>query len=113
MNRRKFLGTTGPALLASSLFGPTFGGAEAYPSRPIRIVVPGSAGGVLDVVARRLTDPIGKRLGQQVVIENKPGANGIIWRGARGEVQARRLYRPHGQFNVDLDHSLAVRAASL
>ena len=60
MNRRKFLGTAGPALLASSLFGPTFGRAEAYPSRPIRIVVPGAAGGVLDVVARRLTDPIGR-----------------------------------------------------
>jgi len=78
VSRRKFLGATGRALLASSLFSATFVRAEAYPSRPVRIVVPGAAGGVLDVVARRLTEPVGKRLGQQVVIENKPGANGII-----------------------------------
>jgi tripartite-type tricarboxylate transporter receptor subunit TctC len=87
MNRRKFLRTVGPALLTSGMLKPSLGMAEAYPSRPVRIVVPGSAGGVLDVVARRLTYPIGKRLGQQVLVENKPGANGII--GAESVAKAK------------------------
>jgi tripartite-type tricarboxylate transporter receptor subunit TctC len=52
--------------------------AQAYPNKPIRIVVPYPAGGGLDVMARLLGDRLGKRLGQAAVIENKPGAGTII-----------------------------------
>ena len=52
--------------------------AEAYPSRPIRIILPAAAGGVLDVVARRLTDTLSRSLGQPVIVDNRPGANGFI-----------------------------------
>ena len=49
-----------------------------YPNRPIRIVAPFSAGAATDTLIRRLADPVGKLLGQSMVIENKPGAQGAI-----------------------------------
>jgi tripartite-type tricarboxylate transporter receptor subunit TctC len=52
--------------------------ADEYPSRPIHIVVPYAPGGSTDVVARLLAEKMGQSLKQSVVIENKPGANGMI-----------------------------------
>ena len=52
--------------------------AQAYPSRPIRFVVPYAAGGTTDLVARIVGDEVKARLGQPVVIENRPGAGGNI-----------------------------------
>jgi tripartite-type tricarboxylate transporter receptor subunit TctC len=52
--------------------------AQTYPIRPIRIVVPYPPGNLADVTARTLAEPLSKRLGQPIVIENKPGATGII-----------------------------------
>jgi tripartite-type tricarboxylate transporter receptor subunit TctC len=49
-----------------------------YPSRPIRIISPLSSGGSGDAIARTVGEIIGEALGQQVVIDNRPGANGII-----------------------------------
>jgi tripartite-type tricarboxylate transporter receptor subunit TctC len=51
---------------------------EIWPARPIRLVTPYAAGGVIDVIARILADKLTDRLGQRVVVDNKPGANGII-----------------------------------
>jgi tripartite-type tricarboxylate transporter receptor subunit TctC len=51
---------------------------QAYPSRPVRLVVPFPAGGATDVLARAITMFAAARLGQTIVIDNKPGAGGTI-----------------------------------
>lgn len=68
-----------PTLLAALAFAaPSALLAQAFPSKPIRIVVPYPAGGTTDLMARALQEPVQKVLGQPLVIENKPGASGII-----------------------------------
>jgi len=52
--------------------------AQAYPSRPIRIVVPTGPGGITDIVARIVGNRLSERMGQPVLIDNKGGASGII-----------------------------------
>jgi tripartite-type tricarboxylate transporter receptor subunit TctC len=59
-------------LIASTVF------ADTYPDRPIRIIVPTPAGGPVDVIARLLANALPVQLGQNVVVENKPGAGNII-----------------------------------
>jgi tripartite-type tricarboxylate transporter receptor subunit TctC len=59
-------------------YGAPPAGAESYPSRPIRVVVPFSAGGAIDVLARVMAKGLSEKLGEQVYIENKPGASGNI-----------------------------------
>lgn len=51
---------------------------QAYPNRPIRIIVPYAAGGGADVLARTLAPRLTERLGQQVIVENRPGGNTVI-----------------------------------
>jgi tripartite-type tricarboxylate transporter receptor subunit TctC len=55
-----------------------FAWAQAYPSRPVRIIVGFPAGGVADIVARLLGDQIGRSQGQRMLIENRAGAGGVI-----------------------------------
>jgi tripartite-type tricarboxylate transporter receptor subunit TctC len=58
---------------------PTAGGiAQSYPVKPVRIVVPTSPGGGNDFIARHAGQKLGERLGQQFIIENRPGAGGTI-----------------------------------
>ncbi len=52
--------------------------AQAYPVKPVRVVVPSSAGGGTDIVARILAPDLSKRLGQQVIVDNRPGAGTMI-----------------------------------
>jgi tripartite-type tricarboxylate transporter receptor subunit TctC len=52
--------------------------AENYPSRPVQLIVPYAPGGSGDLLARLLGNALSKQWGQQVVVENKPGAGGLI-----------------------------------
>lgn len=75
--RRNFL--KGAALGGLALTaGPAFGQGGAFPTKPIRFIVPLAPGGGLDFIARLTADMVGKGIGQQVVVENRTGAGGTI-----------------------------------
>ncbi len=77
LNRRTLLGGASFAALAGPLATRT--AAQSYPSKPIRYVVPFAAGaGVLDIMARIVSQHLGTSLGQQVVVDNRPGAGGNV-----------------------------------
>jgi len=65
-------------LAAVALLFATSAFAQSYPSKPIRVIVPTPPGGPVDVMARLLTNNLPAQLGQNVVVENKPGAGNII-----------------------------------
>jgi tripartite-type tricarboxylate transporter receptor subunit TctC len=67
-----------PAIVLCGAIWAVGAAAQPYPSRPITLIVPYAAGGGNDVMARTVADKMSRTLGQQVVVENKPGAGGNI-----------------------------------
>jgi tripartite-type tricarboxylate transporter receptor subunit TctC len=66
--------------------------AQDWPTRPLTVVVPFAAGGPIDVVGRLISPRMSELLGQQVVVDNTPGAGGIGGREPRRKVGSRRLH---------------------
>ncbi|MFY1907613.1 Bug family tripartite tricarboxylate transporter substrate binding protein [Achromobacter xylosoxidans] len=78
-NRRQLL--LGAAALGASHWAPAWAQADAWPTRPVRIVVPYPPGGSSDIIARVIAPRLAEALKQTVVVENKPGANGNLGAG--------------------------------
>lgn len=66
------------AALAASMLAATALAAEPYPSKPVRAIVPYPAGGIVDIMGRLIAERVSATFGQQVVVEPRPGANGMI-----------------------------------
>ncbi len=75
---RRTLLAAAAALLPTLGAAPALGQTDAYPTKPVRWVVPFPPGGAMDVIARTLGEHMGRKLGQNFVIENRPGAGGNI-----------------------------------
>ena len=95
MNR---LSTTA-VLAAAALFAWTGAGiaADAFPSHPVKLVVPFPPGGSLDIVGREIAQKLGEAWGQSVVVENKPGAGGNIGADYVAKSRAGRLHGGDGR----------------
>ena len=70
LSRRLFVG--------AALAAPFSARAETWPSKPIRVILPGPPGGIIDVAIRSMSDVLVAELGQRIVIDPKPGGNGIL-----------------------------------
>lgn len=67
-----------PACAALFMCWPAAGMPQGYPSKPVRLVVGFTTGGVNDILARTLSDPLAAILGQTVIVDNRPGANSTV-----------------------------------
>ena len=77
-------------VLGMLLGAPAF--AQQYPARPIRFIAPFPPGGGVDIVARAVGEKLSQRLGQPVIVENKPGAGTTIGTEAAAKSVRRRLH---------------------
>jgi len=73
LQRRSFLGSAALAIAAPAIVR-----ADSFPSKPIRWVIPFAPGGNYDVTSRIVAEPMSRQLGQTVLIDNRPGAGGVV-----------------------------------
>src|SRR3954463_16352618 len=66
------------ALAAIALVFAGTAAAQAYPARPVRIIVPFPPGNTMDIMSRLIGPKMTERLGQQILVENRPGAGGML-----------------------------------
>jgi tripartite-type tricarboxylate transporter receptor subunit TctC len=89
MNTQKFTKSVFTAVLAcTALTASITGHTQDFPSKPIRLVVPYSAGGLPDTVARIVSQRLSEGLGQSVVVDNKPGGSGAVAAGMLSQAPA-------------------------
>ena len=84
MNRRQSLLASAVVIALGVVAGTA--SAQNYPSKIIKLQVPFAPGGTTDIIARVISEPLGKALGQSVVVENKAGGGGVV--GATETVRA-------------------------
>jgi len=94
----------GAGVLLAALLA-TQAGAQGFPAKPIRLVVPNAPGGAADLTARAVGQKISETLGQPVLIDNKPGAGGVV----AGETVAKAA--PDGHTLLLISSGTAVSAA--
>ena len=102
--------------------------AQAFPSKPIRVVIGFPPGGTIDVVMRMLAPKLSESFGQTVVVDNRPGANGVlatdivaksppdghtIFMGTLGNLSLNPIVYPNLQFNMDRDLAPVTQVASV
>src|SRR5579872_1678848 len=76
MKRRTFLQLTASGAVLHAL--PRTARAQSYPAKPVRLIVGIAAGGTQDTIARLLAQGLSERLGEQFIVDNRPGANGNL-----------------------------------
>lgn len=80
ISRRNCMAVAASVLLSLTAVGSAVAQSN-YPNKPIRLIVPFAAGGTTDIIARAISEPLGKELGQAIVVENKGGGGGVIGAG--------------------------------
>ncbi len=89
MKKRHLLRALSALTLSLTCWGQAQAQVQTYPTKPVRLIVPFPAGGATDLFARTLSQKISEKLGQTLVVENRPGAGGTL--GADQAAKARNM----------------------
>jgi tripartite-type tricarboxylate transporter receptor subunit TctC len=107
VNRRIALKQTAASLAALAAFGSVFAQSDTWPSRTITMVIPAAAGSGTDLMARELANRLGAVLKQSIIVDNKPGASGVL--GTQAVVRSA----PNGYTILYTNATNAVMAPAL